>query len=331
MTNSAMTIIQQNKQVMGAFWDRLNASQPSGVADAVRAYVHPDIVWHGAHPINDLYGADALIQGFWQPLRDAFPDLKRTSQILIGGHVHYVAEIGYYRGTFERDWLGIPATGRQIDIRFGEFSAVYDGKVILSYCLPDILDVIRQAGFQLIPPSRGAEGRVQGPMTGDGVFFTAQDDQEGARTLALAKTMCAALDSPELGSFWNTQTMRWYGPSGIGTTYGLDGFVTQHQHPFKHAFPRYGSYRMGVHSAEVGEGNYAGWVGWPSIHAIQVGEYLGCPPTGRFVDWRLMDFYRREGNLIIENWVPVDMLYLFLQMGKDVLGELRSARAKAHA
>ena len=36
-----------------------------------------------------------------------------------------------------------------------------------------------------------------------------------------------------------------------------------------------------------------------------------------------MDFYRREGELIIENWVPVDMLHLFLTMGYDVLAELQ--------
>ncbi len=318
--------IQQNKKLVWAFWENLNACQPDEVAGVVRAYVHPDIAWHGPHPINDLNGAGALIEGFWQPLRTAFPDLKRTSEILIGGHKHWVAEIGYFRGTFAHDWLGIPATGREIDIRFGEFNAVYDGKIVLTYILPDILDVIRQAGFQLVPPSLGEEGLVQGPMTGDGVFFTPQDDQEGAKTLALAKTMCGALNTPELGTFWNTETMRWYGPSGIGTTQGLDGFVNQHQGPFNHAFPVYGSYRMGIHSAEVGEGNYAAWVGWPSIHTIHVGEYLGCPPSGKYVDWRLMDFYRCEGDLVIENWVPVDMLYLFYQMGVDVLGELRKAQ-----
>ena len=83
---------------------------------------------------------------------------------------------------------------------------------------------------------------------------------------------------------------------------------------------------MGVHSAEVGEGMYAAWVGWPSIRAIQVGEYLGNPPSGKLVEWRLMDFYRREAELLIENWVPVDMLYLFHQLGVDVLEKVRAAR-----
>ena len=36
-----------------------------------------------------------------------------------------------------------------------------------------------------------------------------------------------------------------------------------------------------------------------------------------------MDFYRREGDLIMENWVPIDMIYIFLQMGFDVFEELK--------
>jgi predicted ester cyclase len=318
--------LQQHKALVWEFWETLNASQADKVAEVVQAYVHPNIIWYGPHPINDLHGASALIAAFWQPLRAALPDLKRTTKILIGGHGHWVAEVGYFRGTFVNDWLGIPATGRELTIRFGEFSAVHAGKIVLSYMLPDILDVIRQAGLQLVAPSLGKEGLVQGPLTGDGVFFTPQNEAEGAKTLALAKTMCAALNTPSLGSFWDTERMLWYGPSGIGTTRGFDAFIDQHQDPFNHAFPSYGSNHMGIHAAEVGEGNYAAWVGWPSIRATQVGEYLGCPPSGRQVEWRLMDFYRREGELIIENWVPIDMIHVFLTMGFDVMEQLHKAR-----
>ncbi len=36
-----------------------------------------------------------------------------------------------------------------------------------------------------------------------------------------------------------------------------------------------------------------------------------------------MDFYRREGDLIVENWVPVDMGHLFKTMGVDIFAELK--------
>jgi hypothetical protein len=118
--------------------------------------------------------------------------------------------------------------------------------------------------------------------------------------------------------------MAWYGPSGIGTSRAFRAYEDNHQIPFRHAFPVYGRAFVGVHVAEVSDGNYAGWVGWPSIRATHSGEYLGLPPTGEVVDIRVMDFYRREGGLIIENWVPIDMIHLLLQMGLDVFAELQS-------
>jgi predicted ester cyclase len=317
------TQMHENKKIVWEFWRELNQAKPDGVPDVIRHYSHQDITWHGPHPINDLEGVEALLSGFWQPLLYAFPDLNRNTEIFIGGYRHWVGAIGFFDGKFANDWLGIPATGREIQIRFGEFSAVHDGKVVLTYIIPDILDVMREAGFQLVPPSLGEEGRVTGPLTGDGVLLTPQDDAEGVKTLTMAKTMCSELNTPRCEQYWDTETMLWYGPSGIGTCRGFSGFDDLHQQPFYHAFPGYGARFMGTHVAEVGEGNYAGWVGWPSIRASHSGEYLGCPPTGRLAEWRLMDFYRRQGDQIIENWVSVDMLHLFKTMGVDLLERLR--------
>ena len=316
-------LVQANKQIVWEFWQEMNKATPNDVASVIKSYVHKDISWHGAHPFNDLQGVEELISGFWQPLLNAFPDLQRTCEIFIGGHEHWVGAIGYFSGTFAQDWLGIPATGSEINIRFGEFSAVFERKIVLTYIIPDVLDVIRQAGYQVVPPSLGKEGQVTGPMTGDGVLLTPHEDAEGAKTLALAKVMCAELNTPRCEQYWDAENMLWFGPSGIGTTYGYKEFEDFHQNPFGHVFPKFGHDYAGLHVAEVGEGKYAGWVGWPSIRAIQVTEYLGCPPTGKKIEWRLMDFYRREGDLIVENWVPIDMTYIFLQMGLDVFQELQ--------
>lgn len=312
--------VQQNKRVVWDFWQQLNDSRPGDMTGVIEAHVAENVSWHGPHPINDLKGVDAVIEQFWRPLRVAFPDLKRRCDLLIGGHEHWVGAIGYFDGTFTQAWLGIPATGRPTHIRFGEFSAVYDGKIILTYLILDLPEVLRQAGFDLVPRGLGAEEPVPGPQSRDGIFFDKKDDAEGARTLATAKTMCGVLNRPECRSYW-TEDMKWYGPGGIGTTTGYDDFEAKHQAPFNHAFPSY-SGSFGVHVVDIGEGNYAGWVGWPSIRAIHSGVFLGCPPTGNIVEWRLMDFYRREGDLIAENWVPVDMLHLFLLMGRDVMAEL---------
>jgi hypothetical protein len=40
---------------------------------------------------------------------------------------------------------------------------------------------------------------------------------------------------------------------------------------------------------------------------------------------RVMDFYRAEDGLIRENWVPIDLIEVLLQLGVDVI-----ARAQRH-
>jgi hypothetical protein len=43
------------------------------------------------------------------------------------------------------------------------------------------------------------------------------------------------------------------------------------------------------------------------------------------VTMRVMDFYRAEDGLIRENWVPIDLIEVLLQLGIDVM-----ARARRH-
>ena len=49
--------------------------------------------------INQINGVDNLDTGFWQPLRHAFPDLKRTRGVFIGGESagdDWVTATGYF-------------------------------------------------------------------------------------------------------------------------------------------------------------------------------------------------------------------------------------------
>ena len=51
--------------------------------------------------------------------------------------------------------------------------------------------------------------------------------------------------------------------------------------------------------------------------------WLGLPPTNKKIEMRSLDFWRLEnGNLIRENWVLVDLLHIFDQMGIDVFARL---------
>jgi predicted ester cyclase len=326
----AVSSNQENKELVWAFWQNLNNTKPDSLADLVTVYSHQDIAWYGPHPINDLQGVDALISRFWRPLLRSLPDVQRRSDILMGGRFaekDWVCATGYFTGTFAEDWLDIPATGREANIRFGEFCAVKDGKIIETYIILDVLDVMRQAGYQVLPPSFGENGLVPGPDTQDGVLLTEQDSLESRKSLELVEAMLRGLmeyDQSSLSTmgqarFWHPD-MVWYGPSGIGTTRGLKGFEDDHQIPFLSAFP---DRKGGNHKARFADGNYVASTGWPSLHATHRGEYLGCAATGKRVGMRVMDLWRREGDLLVENWVFIDMIDLFLQLGVDLFSRLQ--------
>lgn len=285
-----------------------------------------DVAWHACSPIETCNGLDALHDRFLTPLFAACPDLDRHDDIMLAGEFadrHWVASTGHYVGTFERAWLGIPPTGGVVTIRFGEFVRFTDRGIAEGYVLVDLLDLLRQVGRWPLPPSLGNPDRVPGPMTCDGIGTALADAEATRESRRLVEAMIAglmeydgvSLESMRMERFWHPRMM-WYGPAGIGTTRGLGGFQRFHQQPFLHAFP---DRRGGNHKARIAEGGYVASTGWPSIQATHVGAgWLGAPATGRRVTMRVMDFWRREGSQLRENWVFIDLVDLLAQMGIDV-------------
>jgi predicted ester cyclase len=125
-------------------------------------------------------------------------------------------------------------------------------------------------------------------------------------------------DSPHqhgTDGYW-ADDMLWYGPAGIGSSYTWDGFEKDHRKAFLTAFP---DRRGGNHYCRIGDGAYAAVSGWPSMTMTHRGDYLGVPATGRSLTLRVMDFYRCADGRIAENWVLLDYLDLFGQMGVDLI------------
>ena len=51
--------------------------------------------------------------------------------------------------------------------------------------------------------------------------------------------------------------------------------------------------------------------------------WLGIAPGGQKITMRSLDFWRVEDNLIRENWVLIDLLSVYKQLGVDVLARMK--------
>jgi predicted ester cyclase len=289
----------------------------------------PDSTWDVAYPINRLEGIDAVLEGLVLPLRRALSHTRRRDEIFIGGSNRrgsgeWAASITHYVGNFDAPLLGIVPNNRLVFLRSGEFYRIENGRIAEARLIVDFLDLLRQIDRFPLPRMLGTEMLFPGPATHDGVL--PQGRERGDASLDVVEAMLADLThyDPETflsegqtgqGGYWH-EDMLWYGPGGIGANYRWSGFVKDHREPFLIAFPdRVG----GNHYCRIGDGDYAAVGGWPSMTMTHKGDYLGVKATNKALTLRVMDFYRCADSRIMENWVLLDYLDLFDQMGVDLL------------
>lgn len=289
-----------------------------------------DVSWNVAHPVNSIHGRDAFVREWLEPLYVSLPDLERRPLIALeaGDGSGWAAGTGFFVGTFSEPLYGIPASGRVLFLRYTELVRSADGVIVESYLIPDFLDAMLQVGVYPLRPCLGYAGAIPAPLTQDGLLPDHSDLARNESTKKLIMDMLdglraydgRSLQSMDLARFWHPDFM-WYGPAGIGTTRGIEGFRAQHQGPFLEGFP---DRDVDHHACTVACGDYVATGGWPHMHATHSGGgWLGLPASGIHLELRVMDIWRREGDLLIENWVAIDICHMLQQMGLDVFAQMR--------
>ncbi len=332
-----MTDFQTSKDVVRAHYGALASATPATVAAILAQHVTSECHWRGMHPFNEQTGPDAIASAFWAPLLTAMPRLHRREDMFFAGlneidgfSSTWVASMGHLVGNLDAPFLGIPATGKMAFLRYAEFNRVEDGKITETALFVDLLHLMAQAGVYPLPPQTGAHLVQPGPLTHDGQLHDAQDAKAGTKTLDLINFMIGDLQasrvenlSPaqELARSWHDD-MIWWGPAGIGASYTIERYIEQHQSPFRTHLT---DYEFNGHLCRMAEGNYGGFFGWPNLRMRNTGGYMGLP-AGAPSEMRVVDFYRRDGDKLAENWIFIDMLHFLKLQGLDVLERLATLR-----
>ena len=134
---------EENKALVDRMYEEgLNEHRTEGG----ESYWKPDMVWRGPGGIGTRYGVQDFQDNFQKAFLRAFPDKHTTDDIRIA-EGEYVAAMGRVEATHSADWLGIPATGKPVTIRYMDFWRVEDGKLAENWVMIDIIDFMQQIGF----------------------------------------------------------------------------------------------------------------------------------------------------------------------------------------
>jgi predicted ester cyclase len=323
-----MTNYQHSKKRVLQFHEALEAASANDIVRVMDRHMSSDYTFRGVHPFNELEGIDAVAEALWKPLLGAFRQMQRRQDIFMAGpneidDTEWVISMGHFMGLFDNDWLGIPSTGKIAFVPYTEFHRISDGKICESAFFCDILRLMQQVGLTPLPMQTGAEFMNPGPRTHDGLLFDKQDEAVTAKTQQLITQMkndfvatYGGHVSPEtLAKTWH-DNMAWFGPSGIGAAYTIDGFLNQHERPFRNGLD---NLTFNGHICRFAEGHYVGWFGWPNLSMTPAGGLMGLPASDKRVGMRIVDMYRREGDKLAENWIFIDILHFLMQQGVDVL------------
>jgi len=330
-------IHQHNKDIISKLRMALYDLNPDTLRDQLKSLFNPDCIIHLAHPFEDLEGPEGLYEKAYAPLINAIPDLERRDQIVIAGpseEGNWVGCCGHYVGVFEQPWLDIPPILHPIAMRFHEFYRIEDDRITEMQALWDIPQVMMQSGAWPMAPSLGATWMAPSPALQNGIHLPLRNDSESEASQKLVLDMLDGLskhaeDGPEamnLPAYWHPK-MTWYGPAGIGTNRRISGFRNWHQIPFLKAMPDRGGVD-GVPIHFFADGPFVGVTGWPDMRMTISGDgWLGIAPIGQKITMRSLDFWRCENGMIRENWVLVDLLHVYHQIGIDVFSRMREFTA----
>lgn len=208
------TTLQQAKSVV---WRAVRELEASPSLATCRSLLSPDSQWVVAHPVNELLGPDAVAERLLAPLRRALPDAERRIDLFFagywdgridGGAGTWVTCTGHYLGRFREPLWGIEPTGEPAWLRFGEFYRVEGEHIVEARILLDLVDLARQAGRRILPPSSGLELLVPGSRHASGILLAPQDAARGEASLRLVEDMIGGL-SPLWAEFPPRRSRCW--------------------------------------------------------------------------------------------------------------------------
>lgn len=119
------------------------------VVEGQQEFWSEDMVWRGPEGIGTKEGLRAFQDEHQRPFLHAFPDKHANDEVRFGCG-QWAASTGYQSATHLGEWLGIPASGLPVRVRYMDIWRSENGRLVENWVLLDILDFCRQLGIDVL-------------------------------------------------------------------------------------------------------------------------------------------------------------------------------------
>jgi steroid delta-isomerase-like uncharacterized protein len=136
---------EENKALLRRFYRELVDQGNLAIIDELIA---PDMVEHEELPPGIPPGREGVKQ-FFALMRSAFPDVQVAVEDMLAEGDKVVARVTF-RGTHRGEFIGVPASGKQVAFTAIDILRIVDGRLVEHWGQTDNLGMLQQIGA--IPP-----------------------------------------------------------------------------------------------------------------------------------------------------------------------------------
>merc|ERR1719461_1753428 len=182
----------------------------------------------------------------------------------------------YAKTTWRGDIGTVPGSnkvGQETTHRIYDFYIMRDDKIRYDWMLLDMVEIMFEAGYRVLPKSELREGWVAPPAAMDGIpapisRLVNPMDGPNSKILVEETLLHDIVYGSEASHIW-TEDMKWYGPFGIGYASNKQDYEEFYLKPLREGI----SERQVEINVLTCEGAYCGVNGF--IHGVHSGPWLG--------------------------------------------------------
>jgi len=136
----------ENKEIVKGFMAAIEKVRDTGDASIMDKFLAPDVLLDITGFPPNSRGREAFTQGMFMFI-NAFPDLKITELSPMIAQGDKVAVRVSWTGTHTGDLMGIPATGKRVNIVDMHIERIANGKIVERIAVTDSMGIMQQIGM----------------------------------------------------------------------------------------------------------------------------------------------------------------------------------------
>lgn len=303
----------KNKELISNFAKEMTGISQTQIRTLLNKYYDVNAIMYMCHPFNVVEGIDSMLKVFYHSFLDAFDIINQTPHHIIADfykNEEWVSVIGTYKLKFHSDWIGIKATAGDVDLNYGAFHRIRDGKIVETRMLIDLLELLYRSDPKSLLKRMPFKNFISSKMSKVPEYYGGQED--------LIAFINIVRNSDEIYEKKLYEHFIFHGFSGFGTLKSKKSYLNTIHKPFRQSHK---NLCMGHNDASVlSDDMCVCMTGWPGIEGFHYKSgWLNTKAVKKDIHIRIMEWWFIKDGAIYEKRVLIDQIDYLLQLGIDIL------------